>query len=182
MYLSGAEIGVWAALLFSSGIVLHFWWTQRQIFSTDLSQPEKRSQQESEKWKNRFLQETGILSRELERLRKELESSNEKFQSLQSALHSKDELLQHLQIEHRAYRDLLTSTLQSDKTPEKRSEGLLIPAYPGHLPDGHPHPNGNPDSALTEELNRAENRIQELELRLLDKEEELERMKQSGVR
>jgi len=56
MYLSGAEIGVWAALLFSSGVVLHFWWTQRQIFSADPHQSQKLSQQESEKWKNRFLQ------------------------------------------------------------------------------------------------------------------------------
>lgn len=173
---SGAEIGVWAALLFSSGVVLHFWWTQRQIFSSDLSQPDKRSQQESEKWKNRFLQETELLSRELERLRKELESSNEKYQSLQSALQSKSELLQHLQIEHRAYRELLTNSLQAANPPAKRSEARLIPAFP------QPRPDGNPNPGLTEELNRAENRIQELELRLLDKEEELERMKQSGVR
>lgn len=172
MYLSGAEIGVWAALLFSSGVVLHFWWTQRQIFSADPHQSQKRSQQESEKWKNRFLQETETLSRELERLRKELESTHEKYQSLQSALQSKDELLQHLQIEHRAYRELLTASLTS----------VNPPAFPQTRPNGHNTPDGNPNPALAEELNRAEDRIQELELRLLDKEEELERMKKSAVR
>jgi len=39
---SGAEIGVWAALLFSSGMVLHFWWTQRQLFSSDPFLKEKK--------------------------------------------------------------------------------------------------------------------------------------------
>lgn len=126
----------------------------------------KKMKQESDNRKNRLLQERETLSHELEHLRKELESTQEKFQALQSALQSKDELLQHLKIEHRAYRDLLTSSLQSDQHPDNR------PAF---------QPDSNPDPALTKELNRAERRIEELELKLLDREEELGRISRKRV-
>ena len=174
--LSGAEIGVWAALLFTGGLVFHFWWTQRLSFLADPSLNEKRIQQEADKWKNRFLQEKETTSLELERIRKELETIREKYQSVQSALQSKDELLQHLKIEHRAYRDLLTSSLQSDNHRDKRPDGLLIPAYSQPRPDGNPPVPVKPDSTPADDLHRAELRIEELELKLLDKEEELDRI------
>lgn len=180
--LSGAEIGVWAALLFTGGLAIHFWWTQRLSFLADPSLNEKRLQQEADKWKNRFLQESETSSIELERIRKELETIREKYQSVQSALQSKDELLQHLKIEHRTYRDLLTNSLQSDNQPHKRPEGILIPAYSQARPDGNPTMPVKPDPAPADDLHRAELRIEELELKLLDREEELDRMKQSGVR
>lgn len=178
--LSGAEIGVWAALLFTSGFVLHFWWMQRDVLAQDPSQKEKLVKQELDRWKNRFLQETETLSRELDRLRKESESAQAQSVSLQSALASKEELLEHLKLEHRTYRELLTATLQSGESLDKRLDRLVPFSPTPPQPNGALHLDGEEGRTLHADLHRAEVRIEELELKLMDKEDEIERFKASG--
>jgi hypothetical protein len=175
--LSGAEIGVWAALLFTSGFALHFWWTQRQLFLQDPSQKEKTIRHETERWKNRFLQETETLSRELDRLRKESDTSLERCRSLQAALDAKEELLDHLKQEHKTYRELLTDTLQSGESLDKRMDQLLLRSNSHPSSNEELHLNGEHGRTLPADLHRAELRIEQLELALMDKEDETERLK-----
>ncbi len=178
--LSGAEIGVWAALLFTSGFALHFWWMQRHSLTQSPSQKEKQLQTEADRWKNRFLQETETLRRELERLRSESETALEKSQSLQSALHSKEELLMHLKQEHRTYRELLTTSLQGNGSLEKRLDQFLVQSTVSSTPDETLHLDAEQGRTMHADLHRAEERIEELELRLMDREDEIERLKSSG--
>ena len=178
--LSGAEIGVWAALLFTSGFALHFWWMQRHSLTQSPSQKEKQLQTDADRWKNRFLQETETLRRELERLRSESETALEKSQSLQLALHSKEELLMHLKQEHRTYRELLTTTLQGNGSLEKRLDQFLVQSTVSSTPDETLHLDAEQGRTMHADLHRAEERIEELELRLMDREDEIERLKSSG--
>lgn len=178
--LSGAEIGVWSALLFTGGFALHFFWMQRQLFNEDPSQKEKSLRQETERWKNRFLQETGTLSRELDRLRHESEAVVEKYQSLEEILAAKEELLAHLKQEHRTYRELLTSSLQSGDPLEKRLDHLVVRSTVQSLPSNELHLDGEPGRTMHADLHKAEMRIEELELRLMDREDEIEQLKANG--
>jgi len=179
--LSGAEIGVWAALLFTSGFALHFWWMQRQTFTHDPSLKEKTVKQELDRWKSRFLQETETLSRELDRLRTETESAKERSSTLQSALESKEELLEHIKQEHRTYRALLTASLQSGESLEHRLDRIVsfTPSEP--RPDGILHLDGEQGRTLHADLHRAELRIEELELKLMDREDALEQLRSAGA-
>jgi chromosome segregation ATPase len=174
--LTGAEIGVWAALLFTIGFALHFWWTQRQFVKQDPSQKEKLLREETARWKNRFLQETGTLSRELDRLRLEAETAADRCSSLESALSSKEELLNHLKHEHRIYRELLTSSLRSGEPLEKKLEQVVAVSAPT-LPAEDPlHLDKEQGRTLHADLHRAEVRIEELELKLMDREDEIQRL------
>ena len=174
--LTGAEIGVWAALLFTIGFALHFWWTQRQFVKQDPSQKEKLLREETARWKNRFLQETGTLSRELDRLRLEAETAADRCSSLESALSSKEELLNHLKHEHRIYRELLTSSLRSGEPLEKKLEQVVSLSAPT-LPAEDPlHLDKEQGRTLHADLHRAEVRIEELELKLMDREDEIQRL------
>lgn len=174
--LTGAEIGVWAALLFTIGFALHFWWTQRQFVKQDPSQKEKLLREETARWKNRFLQETGTLSRELDRLRLEAETAADRCSSLESALSSKEELLNHLKHEHRIYRELLTSSLRSGEPLEKKLEQVVAVSAPT-LPAEDPlHLDKEQGRTLHADLHRAEVRIKELELKLMDREDEIQRL------
>ncbi len=174
--LTGAEIGVWAALLFTIGFALHFWWTQRQFVKQDPLQKEKLLREETACWKNRFLQETGTLSRELDRLRLEAETAADRCSSLESALSSKEELLNHLKHEHRIYRELLTSSLRSGEPLEKKLEQIVTLSAP-ILPAEDPlHLDKEQGRTLHADLHRAEVRIEELELKLMDMEDEIQRL------
>ena len=88
--LSGMEIVVWAALLFTIGFALHFWWMRNELLPSDPTQKEKSLNQELDRWKKRFFQETETLSRELDRLRIECESATQQHQTLQEALEDKE--------------------------------------------------------------------------------------------
>lgn len=174
--LTGAEIGVWAALLFTIGFALHFWWTQRQFVKQDPSQKEKLLREETARWKNRFLQETGTLSKELDRLRLEAETAADRCSSLESALSSKEELLNHLKHEHRIYRELLTCSLRSGEPLEKKLEQVVTLSAPT-LPAEDPlHLDKEQGRTLHADLHRAEVRIEELELKLMDREDEIQRL------
>jgi chromosome segregation ATPase len=172
--LTGAEIGVWAALLFTIGFVLHFLWTQRQLVKQDPSQKEKLLREETARWKNRFLQETGTLSRELDRLRLEAETAVDRCSSLESALSSKEELLNHSKQEHRIYRELLTSSLRSGETLEKKIEQVVTLSAP--IPPAEDSLHLNQGRTLQADLHRAEVRIEELELKLMDREDEIQQL------
>ncbi len=178
--LSGAEIGVWAALLFTGGFALHFFWMQRELYKQDPLQKEKLLRQETERWKNRFLQETGTLSRELDRLRNESETATEKYQALEETLAAKEELLAHLKQEHHTYRELLTSPLQSGdplgvKLDHHVVRSTVLPNSLNQL-----HLDGEPGRTLHADLHKAEVRIEELELKLMDREDEIEQLKMNG--
>jgi chromosome segregation ATPase len=172
--LTGAEIGVWAALLFTIGFALHFLWTQRQLVKQDPSQKEKLLREETARWKNRFLQETGTLSRELDRLRLEAETAVDRCSSLESALSSKEELLNHSKQEHRIYRELLTSSLRSGETLEKKIEQVVTLSAP--IPPAEDSLHLNQGRTLQADLHRAEVRIEELELKLMDREDEIQQL------
>ena len=83
--LSGVEIVVWSALLFTLGFSIHFLWIRSQLFPTELSKTDQRYQQETEKWKQRFFKETETLSHELDRLRAESQSVDRKSTRLNSS-------------------------------------------------------------------------------------------------
>ncbi len=174
--LTGAEIGVWAALLFTIGFALHFLWTQRQLVKQDPSQKEKLLREETARWKNRFLQETGTLSRELDRLRLEAETATNRCSSLESALSSKEELLNHSKQEHRIYRELLTSSLRSGETLERKIEQVVTLSAPIPRAEDSLHLNMNQGRTLQADLHRAEVRIEELELKLMDREDEIQQL------
>jgi chromosome segregation ATPase len=174
--LTGAEIGVWAALLFTIGFALHFWWTQRQFVKQDPSQKEKLLREETARWKNRFLQETGTLSSELDRLRLEAETAADRCTALESALSSKEELLNHLKQEHRIYRELLTNALQTGAPIEKKLDQLVAISAPLPPADNSLHLDGEQGRTLHADLHRAEVRIEELELKLMDREDEIQRL------
>ena len=178
--LSGAEIGVWAALLFTGGFALHFFWMQRALYKQDPLQKEKSLRQETERWKNRFLQETGTLSRELDRLRNESETAIEKYQSLEETLAAKEELLAHLKQEHRIYRELLTSSLQSGDPLGVKIDHHVVRSTVQTNSLNQLHLDGEPGRTLHADLHKAEVRIEELELKLMDREDEIEQLKMNG--
>jgi len=99
---------------------------------------------------------------------------------LQSALEAKEELLAHLKQEHNTYRELLTASLQSGESIESHLGKLTLRTI---STDGHPdglhldHENGR---TLHADLHRAEVRIEELELKLMDREDEIVRMRATG--
>ena len=178
--LSGMEIVVWAALLFTGGFAMHFWWMRHALLPEDSSLKEKALQQELERWKKRFLKETEMLSRELDRLRTQSESATEHSQTLQTALIAKEELLERFKQEHKTYRDLLTASLQSGESIETHLGKLTVRTIPTDVhPDGL-HLDGESGRTLHADLHRAEVRIEELELKLMDREDEIERLKATG--
>lgn len=178
--LTGAEIGVWAVLLFTIGFALHFWWMQRESIKQDPSQKEKSLRAESDRWKNRFLQETAALSRELDRLRIESASATERSAALESALTAKEELLNHIKHEQRIYRDLLTSALQSSEPIDKKLDQVVSYAMPQSPVDGAFPAEQEQGRTLHADLHRAEVRIEELELKLMDREDEIQRLQTLG--
>lgn len=178
--LSSVEIMVWSALLFTIGFVIHFFWIRHQLFPTEGSNTDHRFKQETEKWKQRFFKETESLSRELDRVRRELESAQERNQSLQTAIEAKDELLATLKQERQTYRDLLTASLQSTESVEQHLDRLVsrstlaeLAPQPVQLDGqlGHPH---------FADIHQAEARIEELELRLMDQEDTIQRLQSGG--
>ena len=178
--LSGVEIMVWSALLFTIGFVIHFFWIRHQLFPTEVSNTDQRFRQETEKWKQRFFKETETLSRELDRVRRELESAQERNESLHSAIEAKDELLTTLKQERHTYRDLLTTSLQSTQSVEQNLDHLVsrstlaeLTPQPAQLDGqmGHPH---------FADIHQAEARIEELELRLMDQEDTIQRLQSGG--
>ena len=178
--LSGVEIVVWSALLFTLGFVIHFFWIRPQLFPAEISNTEQQLRQETEKWKQRFFKETDILLRELDRLRTELESEKDRHQTLQTALESKEEMLHTLKQERRTYRDLLTASLQSNESVEKQLDRLVhhpTAIDPTPTPEqldgqlGHPH---------FSNIDQAEQRIEELELKLMDQEDIIQRLQSGG--
>lgn len=174
--LSGVEIVVWGALLFTIGFVIHFVWIHPKLFPTETSTNDQRFQQETEKWKQRFYKETETLSRELDRVRADQESLQERNRSIQVALDAKEELLSTLKQERLTYRDLLTTSLQSTQSVEQHLDRLVsqttlaeLAQQPTHLDGqlGHPH---------FADIHQAEQRIEELELRLMDHEDTIQRL------
>lgn len=178
--LSGVEIVVWGALLFTIGFVIHFVWIQPKLFPTETSSTDQRFQQETEKWKQRFYKETETLSRELDRVRADQESLQERNRSLQVALDAQEDLLDTLKQERRTYRDLLTSSLQSAESVDQQLDRLVHrsstsdleqPSTPSEGELGHPH---------FADIHQAEQRIEELELRLMDQEDTIQRLQGSN--
>lgn len=113
-------------------------------------------------------------------MRRESETANEKCQTLQSALTSKEELLTHLKQEHSIYRELLTATLQSGESIDKRLDRLVTFSPGTPHPDGALQLDGEHGRTLHADLHRAEIRIEELELKLMDREDEIERIKSTN--
>ena len=178
--LSGVEIMVWSALLFTIGFVIHFFWIRHQLFPTEVSNTDQRFRQETEKWKQRFFKETETLLRELDRVRREMESAQERNESLHSAIEAKDELLTTLKQERHTYRDWLTTSLQSTQSVEQNLDHLVsrstlaeLTPQPAQLDGqlGHPH---------FADIHQAEARIEELELRLMDQEDTIQRLQSGG--
>lgn len=178
--LSGMEIVVWAALLFTLGVALHFWWSRHALLPQNFTQKEQSLQAELDRWKKRFLRETETLSRELDRLRTESQTSIDRCTTLQSALEAKEELLIQLKQEHKTYRELLTASLQSGESIESHLGKLTMRTISTDVhPDGL-HLDAEHGRSLHADLHRAEVRIEELELTLMDREDEIERLKASG--
>jgi chromosome segregation ATPase len=112
----------------------------------------------------------------LDRLRLEAETAADRCSSLESALSSKEELLNHLKHEHRIYRELLTSSLRSGEPLEKKLEQVVAVSAPT-LPAEDPlHLDKEQGRTLHADLHRAEVRIEELELKLMDREDEIQRL------